>query len=138
MSKVFSTDETNFSSMSIDEAVDDQLQDNDELQVGSVITVWEGDTVPINVVPTADWLIEQMAETAHGQAGEFAEGYLLDVTSEQTAELQSGLNSLVENWLNAHQLQPTFYTVENVKKLEVKITGLNSGGGFEYQILPQH
>ena len=75
-----------------------------------------------------------MQESAHGAVGEFSEDFLEGVTSEQAAELQTGLKSLIDNWMDAHKLQPTFYTVINAREVKAKITEL-SDTDFKYEIL---
>lgn len=59
-----------------------------------------------------DCVIEQMQDNAD-EVGEWAEGYLCDMTKEQKEDLKN----TVLNWFNKNITQPSFFNVENSEKL---------------------
>lgn len=60
----------------------------------------------------ADDIIEMAKDRAY-EDSEYAEGYLDDITKEKEQEL----NKLIINWLNDNAIQPTFFTVANIKQI---------------------
>jgi uncharacterized protein YeaC (DUF1315 family) len=58
-----------------------------------------------------DCVIEQMQDNAD-EVGEWAEGYLCDMTKEQKEDLKN----TVLNWFNKNITQPSFFNVENSVK----------------------
>jgi hypothetical protein len=61
----------------------------------------------------ADNIIDNAWELADGEAGEFAEDYLQDVTQEQKDEL----DNLLMSWVIKHNLEPRFYRIKNSEKV---------------------
>ena len=131
--KVYSTNDEIFNHESIMEALS-ELHDDGFLELNGTARVWLGDRKKIDTYPSAGSLIDSMREDAYHQAGDSSDSYLDSVSSQQEAELQSGLNSLIDNWLVAHKLTPTFYSVENVEVLEVRITEL-SEFDFKFELI---
>lgn len=131
--KCYSWDGETFNDTEIEEAIEMQLQENTE--VGDVLTVWEGEKANVDYLPSASLLLESMRESVWDQHGEFSDGWLTESTSVMVAELQTGLNSLVQNWVDAHGLAPKFYGIKNSKEIEVKITSLSEGCGFTFDRL---
>lgn len=130
-SKTYSLNNEEYRFGSVHDAIDDAVSDG-QVQQGDLVTVYEGEPVPATVKIRSCWLIEQMQEQVYEECGEFGEGFLEDVTSEQEAELQTGLDSLIENWLDAHNLHPTCYTVTNISEHKYKITKLTDLD-FDYE-----
>jgi hypothetical protein len=64
--------------------------------------------------PRAYELIEQIGEDATEGSGEWAEGYLDDVSKEAEAELQAELQEVWDRWEAKHHLAPTWYNIEDV------------------------
>jgi uncharacterized protein YeaC (DUF1315 family) len=62
-----------------------------------------------------DSLFEDMQDKAC-ELGEWAEGYLEDVSKEQKEEL----NKLVLNWFDKNISKPSFFLVENTKKITLE------------------
>lgn len=65
-------------------------------------------------------VLENIANQAYNE-NEYAEDYLNDVADEHEQELESGLNDVLQKWLEKHPCyKPTFFTVENIEKIEVE------------------
>lgn len=60
-------------------------------------------------------IIENAQCQADDVAGESAEDYLTDVTPKQIDEL----NKLVRKWFDDNGFAPTFYSIKNVRKIQV-------------------
>lgn len=66
---------------------------------------------------SVDWLIDEMAEWAYDNSGEFAEDYLDDVTDDQKQELES----LICKWAEKHNIAPSFSMIKDIKKIQFTI-----------------
>lgn len=62
-----------------------------------------------------DQLIEQMQERAYDVGGEFAEGYLTDLTEEQVRDL----DGVVKAWLSSVKPSVTFFNVKEIQTFKV-------------------
>ena len=71
--------------------------------------------------PSADYIIEHMADQAADVGGEFAEGYP-DVSEEAEAELTEQLTALLDAWCEKHGVSPRFWEVVNVKEHRLPVT----------------
>jgi hypothetical protein len=60
------------------------------------------------------WPIDHMQEHAYDNVGEAAEDWLDGVPKEQENELGEALTKVFNDWLDKHDLRPTFYPVTNV------------------------
>jgi hypothetical protein len=93
----------------------DMLQDDDRLVPGTII--YEGEQVQRSASDylhsPADTIMEQLADAAWDEAGEFAEGW-----PELPADKKQELGDLIGKWLDAN-LPVHFWTVRNVRKLEL-------------------
>lgn len=84
---------------------------------------YEGKTCYVGRVDTynafidADGIIEHIQDDAWSECGEVAEGFLSDVTKEQTEELQNKLNDVLQEWLTKHNLQPTFGDMVDIEEI---------------------
>ena len=67
-----------------------------------------------------DFIIELIQEDAYNNGGEWAEDYLDDISKEQLAELDKKLNDVLSDWLNKHNLKPTWFTVEDVEEISLE------------------
>lgn len=64
-------------------------------------------------------IIDDFQDDAWSECGEVAEGFLSDVTKEQTEELQDKLNDVLQGWLTKHNLQPTFGNMVDVEEIKI-------------------
>ena len=89
---------------------------NDHYEIGDKVEFWKGDTVQCGherfIEPYI--LIEDMQDRAHEEVGEFADGYLNEVTEKQLHELKQ----LVAGYLDKNLAKHSFFTVKNVEKVE--------------------
>lgn len=83
---------------------------------GKTVTLYKG----ISVQKThrdfinGDSIVEMIVENAYDNCGEFAEDYLADLTGDDTPTLEK----LIEDWLNVHADDPSFYSVNDVKSFQ--------------------
>ena len=75
------------------------------------------DTIPVIDVDT---VIENIQDDMCEAYGEFAEGYLNCVKSEQALDLEKKLNAVLQEWLKNNNLEPNFYHIVGIEKIEVK------------------
>lgn len=145
MSKSYSYNEENFYD-EIDDFIDD-IDANHE--AGEVLTIYQADNVPKKASDfVAPWLIiERAQEDASDELGDCAE-YWLDetlverkewnkdrVSVEQDAkakQMRQDLSDCIDAWADKHGLQPRFFGIENIKKIQIKYLG-----DTEYELLPQ-
>ena len=65
-----------------------------------------------------DMILEDIANDAYDYLGEVAEDWMVDVTKEQKSELKKELDAVFYEWLTKNSLEPTFYSVENIRHVE--------------------
>jgi hypothetical protein len=61
-------------------------------------------------------VLRLMRERALSAVGDEAEGYLAGVTKEQETDLDQSLAATVVDWLERHELAPTFFKIEAVSE----------------------
>jgi hypothetical protein len=81
--------------------------------------IWVGQIKPVSVGVNIDSLLEQLGEEAYEEAGEYAEDYLTNVTLSHQKILEQRLNNVLVAWMKEFNYEPNFWTVENVKKIDV-------------------
>lgn len=78
----------------------------------------------IRFVPTVDAerVLEQLEEDAYDECGEAAENFLdwNYITDDKIADLQENLQRELDSWLERYKCTPTFYSIENVEKIDVE------------------
>ena len=82
-------------------------------------TCYVGRIDTYNAFIDADSIIEDIQNYAYSECGEVAEEFLIDVTKEQTEELQDKLNDVLQEWLTKHNLQPTFGNMVDVEEIKM-------------------
>lgn len=88
---------------------------SDHYEIGDQVEFWEAEPVSggHERFLNAWQIIESMQEQAYEEAGEFSDGYLNEVTKDQGEELKT----LAVEYLDKVAGKPTFFTVQNVKKV---------------------
>ena len=66
-----------------------------------------------------DAIIEQLGEDASEQAGEAADDYLRRIKIKEVVILEEKLNEVVHSWLSDFGHRSTFWTVDNVEKIDI-------------------
>lgn len=91
-----------------------------DYEVGKVVDAYEGDAVYITtmgkLLHVGD-ILDMAQERAYDTCGEVAEDYLKDVSLEAKNEL----HALLVGWFEKHKFNPTFYNVENIKPIRVRL-----------------
>lgn len=128
--KCYSTNNEDFSHDCIEEAINDRLSD-EFLASGTVITIYEGDAVKQKAGNFAKWdVIDELSCSAGDECGEYADDWP-NCTKEQSDDLDERIAAVVNQWADDHGLQPNFYTVENVKEIQVELLDIDGN----YKIL---
>jgi len=109
MEKVFSLDETAYHDYDEIVAIMKDEGERDFIFMGNKIPQKHSYFLSVSC------LIEDMQDRAC-ELGEWAEGYLDDVTKEQKEEL----NNLVLDWFNKNITEPSFFLVENIEKITLE------------------
>ena len=110
----------------------DSLEDAlDCVDAGETVTIYKGVTSERHAshFVYANAFIDDIAERAYEECGEFAEDWLVCVEQEQIKELEKQLEAAVDAWADKHKLQPTWYMVKDVQELKIKV--LNDEGDYE-------
>lgn len=68
----------------------------------------------------ADDVISDIQDNMYDAYGDFAEDYLDYVKTEEIKELDNKLNAVLQEWLENNNLEPNFYHIIEVEKLEVR------------------
>ena len=89
----------------------------DEVKVGDTVTLFEGEAVTAmhQMFVNVDRLIEEIQERAMDDYDDYVDRYLTDI------EDASELETLIVDWLNKNAAAPTFYTVQNVREIQVVV-----------------
>jgi len=114
MDKVYSLDGERYFDW---EDIIDQIKS--EHDIGEVICLYEADQVNHNNTEFIDshQILENIAECAFDEGGEFTENYHDDLMNVNEDEL----GILISDWLDSQGVKPEFFTVENVKETEYTV-----------------
>lgn len=83
-------------------------------------TFYIGNTAPYIPYVDADDIIERVSYCAVDECGEAGDDYLWDVPKEMVDSLQKRVQAVFDTWLDENNLQPSFYRVENIEKIDAK------------------
>ena len=64
-------------------------------------------------------IIENLQDQTYSECGEFAEGFLDDVSKEEEEELSERLNYVLNEWINRYNYHPEFYNIYGIEKINV-------------------
>ena len=84
-----------------------------------VTIFYVGTTKDISLGVNVDSIIDQLSEDATEQAGEIADDYLRHVKTNDAIILEEKLNEVLRSWLSDFGYRPTFWTVDNVEKIDI-------------------
>ena len=129
--KCYSTNGEDFNYTEIEDAIRDAFDDPD-IAVGSFVVISEGDAIKWKASELTGFTLDSIVNSAYDEGGEYADGYLEDVTKEQEADLDKRIAETVNKWADDYGLQPNFYRVANVKEIRVKLTSETG----DYEIFP--
>jgi hypothetical protein len=126
----WSIDQENYSFVDLTEAAEEAISRSpDPLPVGSIITIWAGTSDRYKASDFVPDMRDELPNQAAGSdAGEWAEDWP-DCTKEQSDELQQAIEQLVDEWADRHGLQPSFYRVNNIREVKLRIT--SETGAFD-------
>lgn len=65
-------------------------------------------------------IIENLQDQAHSECGDFADGFLDDVSKEEEEELSEKLNYVLNEWINRYNYHPEFYNIYGIEKINVE------------------
>ena len=125
----YSLNEEYFNHTEIEDAVREAF-DYVGAQPGDIRTIYEGTTKEFKAGDFAPRYMEEMlAEQAYDDGGEYAENWLSGLRPEQKEDLAKRIKEAINAWADDHALHPTFYGVENVREIKVKL--LDDDDNFE-------
>ena len=113
-----SHDGENFTSDSFDtkeEAIADAIENYE------YTTFYIGKAVEHEPYIDADDIFERLNEQACDQCGEYAENYLYYVKEEDKEKFEKAINDIFKKWAKETKNNPTFFTVEDIEKIEVGV-----------------
>lgn len=124
--KCYSTNNEDFTYDELDDAIRYAI-DDESINVGDVVTVYEGDAVPWKAGDFTGFTLDHISNAAYDEGGEYADDYLEGVTKEQEADLDKRIADAVNQWADDYALQPNFYQVKNVKEVQARFIGGDDG-----------
>ena len=120
----YSSNEETFNYDSIDEAVEDLIENNSDIKVGDCVRVYSGESESVDVKHYVPNIIEHMGEIAYDDMGEFADDFP-DCTQDVDQQIQNEVEILIERLFEKHKLMPSFYKIKNQKTIEVCINNVD-------------
>lgn len=126
MDKCYSCNEDEYYHTSIEDAVED-LWNGGQYEIGEVATIWEGDPDLKTASHFTPNMAEYLQERAYDELGEVTDSW--EFSEKEDKSLQNAVNKAVDDWATANNMQPKFYSVENVREIQVRFT--NEDGDFE-------
>lgn len=83
------------------------------------ITLYKGEEVKCTFSDYFDvnYMLEIVSDNAYDNVGDWASGYLYNVTPEQKGDLKK----LVCDWADRHQLHPSFYSIEKISEVDYTV-----------------
>jgi hypothetical protein len=109
---------------SVEAAIDEASESDDGTEDQNVIYI--GTCKFFTIQDFAPKIFGYLVDIAWDEAGESSQEWLDGVTSEQEDSLNAYVSNALMAWADEHNLQPRFYTVENVQKMSFKRKGNNN------------
>ena len=109
----YSTDDSGFCYSSVEEALD-------EFDVGQVVEILEGRAVETRASSYCDFGSGTLADRALYEVGDFADGWPC-TSAAQEEDLLEMIKVAVDKWADKHGVQPTFFSVTDVRPLKVEV-----------------
>lgn len=106
--EAWSTNNEDFRFSSLEDLID---SNSGELEVGQTVYVGDGRKPKLSEFCDANDVIELMQNRGYDIGGEFADGFMDDVSMEEKQEL----NDLLTSWMEKH-VTINFYTVHDVRE----------------------
>lgn len=75
---------------------------------------------PVNPTINVDNVIDDIIDSFGSEYGDFADGYLMDVSKSELEELENALNATLLEWAKKHKHMPEFFTVEEYNAYRYK------------------
>jgi hypothetical protein len=70
-------------------------------------------------------ILREMAWQAHDEVGAPATNYLRQLSDDQVADLDAGIEKVLYDWLRRHDLLPAYFKVEGISEHPVPIPHMN-------------
>ncbi len=106
--EAWSTNNEDFTYKSLDDLIDSNIG---ELEVGQTVYVGDGKRPELSKLCNVDEVIELIEIRGRDMGGEYAEGFMDDISPEAKQEL----DDLLKNWMKKH-VAINFYTVHGVRE----------------------
>lgn len=116
----WSWDDSDFSNGtfgSIEDAISDAIDSSDYGDEWQMAHVYVAEVERVDneqFFPSASWVIEHMQEMAWCDFGDLADDYC-NATIEARAELDQIIDQMLGEWCKKHNVEPSFYRVNNSK-----------------------
>ena len=66
-------------------------------------------------------IIERLMDNAFDYLGDYAEGFLADLTGRQEDELERDLQVILDKWLDKYDLRPNGYHLVSIQRVPVEV-----------------
>ncbi|EAC8541119.1 hypothetical protein AK914_11040 [Listeria monocytogenes] len=110
---------TEYNSLDDDERRDYDLSDGlnmRPLDYENIYTFFVGQIEEVRFPNEVDTLLEIIAERIYAEVGEYAEGYLDDVTQEHKEQL----SDLIYEWAKQRDYLPSCFTIEMAEEIDIR------------------
>lgn len=95
----------------------DYHDDEEENEHKKIIYI--GKPKPVTISFNVDSILEDIAENAFEQCGEYSEGYLDNVKIEDGNILEERLHKEILKWMDEFNYKPHFWRVKDVEEVEI-------------------
>ena len=132
MPTCYSWDEEYFEediSCALERAVESFLEDNDDFVGETEIQIFSGEKVKYTIGQFCPQIAENLTDAAYSVGDEASEDWINDIEYKRK-DLQTLVENALEQWANQNDLQPSFWGVEKVSSMMVKIK-VDKDGNWE-------
>lgn len=107
-----------------EDAAAEAFADEDE----NASTVWTAERVTPDRSVCEEAVIDQVRESSTELSGDWADSYLTRISKEAKRELQAELQAVWDRWEAKHDLEPTWFNVENPQRHDREDSQVNDRG----------
>lgn len=104
----------------VDECIEDFKEQVASGEIDTQEHIFIGECVPFTINVNSRLVIEKLEEDVCDNVGDIEEDWISEKTLKDWDELDEQLTKVVCNWLKKHNEMHSFYSVENIRKVEVK------------------
>jgi hypothetical protein len=121
----YSTDGERFDFDSLEEAAED-VWNNTEACIGMEVTIYVGEKVSHQASDFLPYIAENMLDNAYDKVGDCSESW--ELSGVEGREMEEAVRNAVDAWATQYDKHPKFYSVANVRPIDVTFADLSPEG----------